>query len=67
MDSPISSCAYPGYSLAQLKAKIEDGTCAESSIPKILAEIDRRERVKAGDMSVATAAERLRNLKNGEA
>lgn len=58
MDSAFPTAAYPGYTTDQLR------TMALTSVnaPKMLAEIARRERVAAGDMSVATPGERLRHV-----
>lgn len=58
-DSAFATAAYPGYSSQDLLRFIAEGR----SDPRIIAELVRRERVAEGDVSVMTAAERLRRIK----
>ena len=60
-DAALASRPFPGYTTAQLKVIVAIGG-AEAAV---VAEIARREQVAAGDMSVATPAERLR-VANGQ-
>jgi hypothetical protein len=59
MDNAFKSRPFPGFTLAQLIAKVEAG----STDPRILDEIARREAVAAGDVSKMTPSERLRARK----
>lgn len=59
MDSAFPSARYPGYSIEELRAKAAAGTAGDL----MLAEIQRRERVEAGDMDAMTPGERLAFVK----
>ena len=59
MDAAFSSNPYPSYTIQQLRAFVAAGN---SNAKFIGAEIERREKVASGDLSVATPAERLRAL-----
>jgi len=56
MDSAFKTAPYPGYTIGQLRVMAAKGS---DNAPIMLAEIARRERVYAGDVSVMTAGERL--------
>jgi hypothetical protein len=56
MDNAFTGRAFPGFTTAQLVAKIEAG----STDPRMIAEVSRRKAVAAGDVSKMTPAERLR-------
>lgn len=56
MDNAFKGRAFPGFTLAQLVAKVAAG-CDDA---RIIGEIARREAVAAGDVSKMTAGERLR-------
>ena len=60
MDSAFATAPYPGYTTAQLQAAVAAGR----GNPVMLAEIERRALRDAGDMSVMTAGERLRHIRN---
>ncbi len=65
-DAAFKSAPYPGLTLEQLRAaaaKHDDANTAQSAqtFRKMSAEIERRERVAAGDRSVMTDGERLRH------
>lgn len=56
MDSAFKTAAYSGYTTDQLRQMVSRPS---ASARAMWAEIDRRERVAAGDVSVMTAGERL--------
>jgi hypothetical protein len=56
MDSAFETAPYPGYTIGQLRVMASKSS---DKAPIMLAEIARRERVYAGDVSVMTAGERL--------
>lgn len=56
MDNAFTGRAFPGFTTAQLKAIVAAGNGSD----KMVAEITRREAVANGDMSKASAGERLR-------
>jgi hypothetical protein len=55
---------FSGYTTAQLKMMVDSNSVSINSMPDVkaamIAEIARREKVAAGDLSVATPSERLR-------
>jgi hypothetical protein len=55
MDAGFKSGMFPGFTLAELVAKVAAGQGSE----KMAAEIARRQAVAAGDMSKASDGERL--------
>lgn len=59
MDNAFSGRAFPGFTTAELIAKVEAG-CADA---RIIAEIERRKAVAAGDISKMSPGERLRFAK----
>lgn len=62
MDAAFKTAAYPGYTTNQLREIMIDGR--GNNI--IAAEIIRREKAIAGDISVMTVGERLRFLRTGK-
>ncbi len=60
MDAAFIPAAYPAYTTAQLQAAIEAGRGTDAMV----SEIARRAARDAGDVSVMTAAERLRFFRN---
>lgn len=58
MDAAFATAAYPGNTTAELRRAIEAG---RDTTGKMAAEIERRERAAAGDVSVMTPGERLRH------
>ncbi len=56
-DSAFKPGAYPGFTIAELQAFIEQG---RPNAAAMQAEIERRGKVAAGDTSVMTDGERLR-------
>lgn len=68
-DSAFKTAAYPGYTTAQLRAFIADPDGGSQENNKAIAdamtaEVLRRDRVAAGDVSVMTNGERLRHVKS---
>jgi hypothetical protein len=61
MDAAFKTAKYPAYTTAQLKKFIAEGVDADDEA-KMTAEIERRAKRDAGDTSVMTPSERLRNL-----
>lgn len=59
MDSAFKTAPYPGYTTQELRDMLRTRPCCAP----IMDEIHRREKVAAGDMSVATPGERLRAAK----
>jgi sporulation-control protein spo0M len=57
MDSAFKAAPYSGYTTDELRQMVSRPS---AKAREMWAEIDRRERVAAGDVSVMTAAERLR-------
>lgn len=57
-DAAFATAAYPSYTTKELLAFISAGRGNE----KMVAEVARRDRVAAGDVSVMTSAERLRRV-----
>lgn len=68
-DNAFKSHAFPGMTLARLKEVAGDTDVFEAVTPEfrsaVLAEIERREEVAAGDYTRATAGERLRAVREG--
>lgn len=60
MDAAFQTARYPSYTTAELRKFAADGG---GNAAMMLAEIDRREAVAAGDMTNATPGERLRALR----
>lgn len=56
MDNAFRSKPYPGMTLAQLEAVAAKG----NADPRIVAEIERRQKVAAGDLTLMYPAERQR-------
>lgn len=65
MDSAFKSAKFAGYTTDELKAFLA-GNPLPSAIDNMRAELTRREKVAAGDMSVATDGERLRAVREGK-
>lgn len=63
MDSAFKTAAYSGYTTDQLRQMVSRPS---ANARAMWAEIDRRERVAAGDMSVATPGERLAYVKSNK-
>lgn len=63
-DAAFRNAKYPAYTTDELKAFLAEGRDGEGHMA---AEIDRRERVAAGDVSVMTDGERLRFARKGGA
>lgn len=64
-DAAFKSAPYPAYTTMQLKIFIaEPQQLNAETVAKMQKEVDRREKVAAGDMSVATPAERLRAIRS---
>lgn len=62
-DAAFKTGAYPAYTIDELKAFVAEGR--EPSIAAAMtAEIARRDRVAAGDVSAMTPGERLRHSRN---
>ena len=59
MDSAFPTAAYPGYTTDDLRHMLR----TRPGCAPIMNEVYRRERVAAGDMSVATPGERLAYVK----
>lgn len=62
-DAAFKTGALPAYTTFELRkflAKRDGKPLSEDAAAKMRAEIDRRERVSAGDVSVMTPGERLR-------
>jgi hypothetical protein len=73
-DSAFKTAPYSGYSTPQLRefvAKIDDMNNPTLEVQNrrsvMFAEIERRERVEAGDVSVMTDGERLRRVRTAKA
>lgn len=62
MDSAFNTAPYSGYTTAQLREFIADPDANMITSEVMRREIERRERVAAGDFSVMTPGERLRTL-----
>ena len=60
MDNAFSGRAFPGFTTAELIAKIEAG-CVDA---RMIAEVARRKAVAGGDVSKMTNGERLRFANN---
>ncbi len=59
-DAAFKTAAYPAYTTAELKAAIAGGS---ANSEKMVAEINRRAKRDAGDVSVMTDGERLRHVR----
>ena len=67
-DSAFQTGAYPGFTLAELEAKVDRAEVNGQTAPAaMVAEIARRKRVRAGDRSVMTPGERLRTARAASA
>ena len=64
MDSGFKTAPYSGYTTDQLRQMVSKPSAKARDM---WAEIGRREAVAAGDMSCATAGERLRYVQTGKA
>ncbi len=64
MDSAFATAPYSGYTTDQLRQMVSRPS---ANARAMWAEIDRREKVAAGDMSVMTPGERLRHARNQQA
>jgi hypothetical protein len=61
-DAAFKSAPYAAYTTTQLRIYIkEPQELNEETVAKMQAEVDRREKVAAGDWSVMTDGERLRH------
>lgn len=60
MDSAFATAPYSGYTTDQLRQMVSRPS---ANAAKMWAEIERRERVAAGDVSVMTPGERLRHVR----
>jgi hypothetical protein len=69
MDSAFKTAPYSGYTTDQLRQMVRGARYAggDRSARNMRAEIDRREAVEGGDMTRATAGERLRYAQTGKA
>lgn len=65
MDAAFNAGAYPAYTTAQLEAALAEGRIPEVA-ERMRAELDRRARVAAGDVSAMTPGERLRHVRQQE-
>lgn len=63
-DSAFQSAPFPAYTTAHLR-EIADNMLVPETGAKMRAEIERREKRDAGDVSVMTPAERLRHIRKG--
>lgn len=63
MDAAFPTAPYPGYTSAELQAIIDRPTTIPEVAAKMRAEVERREKVANGDMSVATPGGRLRAVR----
>lgn len=60
-DAAFATAAYPAYTSAELERSIkENPLLSDAQRDKMKAELERREKVANGDVSVMTAGERLR-------
>lgn len=64
-DSAFKTAAFPGCTTQELRDIVATGP-SQGDLT-ILAEIARREKAIAGDMSVMTSGERLRYIRTGKA
>ena len=64
MDSAFATAAYPGYTTDELRQMVSRPS---ANARAMWAEIERRERVAAGDVSVMTPGERLRHVRSQQA
>jgi hypothetical protein len=64
MDSAFKTAPYSGYTTDQLRQMVSKPS---AKAREMWAEIERREAVAAGDMTRATAGERLRYVQTGKA
>lgn len=65
-DAAFKSAAYPSYTTEQLRAFVANDEGRAAHITAAMrAEIERREKVAAGDVSVMTPGERLRRVREG--
>ena len=64
MDSAFKTAPYSGYTTDQLRQMVSKPSAKARDM---WAEIDRREAVANGDMTHATAGERLRYVQTGKA
>ena len=69
-DAAFKTAAFPGYTTAQLRAFIDKEHAFETHMEDdkyyaMCAELERRERVAGGDVSVMTDGERLRFYREG--
>lgn len=64
-DAALKSAPYASYTTAQLKEFVADGGANLITRGVMVAEIERRAAVGAGDWSVMTPAEKLRAIKKG--
>lgn len=62
-DNAFRTAYFPGYTTAQLKEKLNGVGMLMETVILMEYEIDRREKVAAGDVSVMTPGERLRHAR----
>lgn len=65
MDNAFTPRPFAGFTTADLRKRVATATGEKAG--KMAAEIERREKVAAGNVEVMTAAERLRFAKTGNA
>lgn len=64
MDAAFKTAPYPSYTTMQLQIFIkEPHQLNAATVAKMQAEVDRRAKVAAGDVSVMTPGERLRRAR----
>jgi hypothetical protein len=66
MDSAFKTAPYSGYTTDQLRQMVSNPS-SDDAARNMWAEIERREAVANGDMTRATAGERLRYARTGKA
>jgi hypothetical protein len=66
-DAAFRTADFPGFTTTELRSFVSKGFADPEMDAKARAELDRRERALAGDVSVMTQAERLRFVKTGRA
>jgi len=62
-DSAFKTAPYPSYTTAQLRERAADPQTSDATAILMQNEIERRDRVAAGDRSIMTPSERLRFAK----
>jgi hypothetical protein len=62
-DSAFKSAPYSGYTNAELAKFINDANTSVYNVAKMRAELERRQQVAQGNVSVMTDGERLRHVR----